>query len=407
MSTVQNELHAYRSRFAYPCCAFCLRRIRYSRVMGWSASEAEGSYGHTAFLYLQPPPSAPSPSPVGGAPRSSLPACAKTSRQGATSDMRRERDVAAVSWAETKETQASGMCCLGGLVVLDQLDVGSIASQAAHDYVVAAWPGVLIESQLPAAREGTGADGSNLNASVLFDGRADPSRTNNGSWVEEEEGTGANSRNTESRSRLVNDAELTWRLRQRRHNGAERRFADRNDENEAEKIQAWSTEVGGLGDLHACQGSHSVHSSGGGQGAKEEQDSCRVDVVWNVSRRVLTASSAVGSGDEEWRGGEGNGAWRRCDVGLCDDGEAIIFQTDLAMISERHGEAGSIAAGKAEIGSRPLPCPVTISFFLDVPKRSSGEGYVILRRELDYALPDQCARIYVAGKYAATWMTAG
>jgi hypothetical protein len=185
----------------------------------------------------------------------------------------------------------------------------------------------------------------------------------------------------------------------------DRTFADPKD-SDGEFRQEGSVEGDRMSDGYAPRSCYDSLQSKGEQGGIEEHASCGVD-GWMISRRVLAASSDVGSGDEEWRGGEEKGAWRGCDIGLCNDGEAILFQTELAMIPERHGEAASPAPGKAGLGNRQLPCPVTISFLLDAPARLNGEGYLILRRELDYSLPDQCARVYIAGRYAATWMTAG
>ena len=85
--------------------------------------------------------------------------------------------------------------------------------------------------------------------------------------------------------------------------------------------------------------------------------------------------------------------------------------------------------GAGRIGSFQLESPVSIEFWLSLPRAAAQCGgtaaraeagrtggrhsdgassdvgsYVVLRREYDRSFPDQCARVYVGGRVVSDWM---
>ena len=218
-------------------------------------------------------------------------------------------------------------------------------------------------------------------------------------------------------------------------------------------------------------------------------------IRWLVKWRPLQVSGDKGTGEEEWRGGEGGAVLRGCAFGLCDGGDSVVLlgvpvrrdphasalacspatyipregtfsrsssassegvdnsdtlklQQELLLsyeivararrgrgrdtrshehyggAHERGGAADVGVGGVAMVGRLALEGPVTISFWLRTnacgdgrrdgsQERGSGgggccglggKGFVVLRRDLDYSVADQCARVFVAGRFAGLWV---
>ena len=59
----------------------------------------------------------------------------------------------------------------------------------------------------------------------------------------------------------------------------------------------------------------------------ETEVPCKVGIAWKIERRVITDSEG-GARRQGWRGGAGE-SWRGCEVGVCDDGEALVLQATI------------------------------------------------------------------------------
>ena len=346
--------------------------------MANSGSEAEGQYGHTAFLYL-------AAGAAGGSPL--LPACATGGTHGRPWPA--SGGAGGAQAADGSEEPEAGGCCLGGLLVLDQVDIGTRASEAAHRYLVAPAAGAVLEEAAgeeavdagsaraeAGSAQARGAGAQQRGAGVLFDSAgavsasASPfSRPGVGVWeVNESDG-----RDDDAGS---GSGGRWWRVQQP-HTEA----SVGNDH--VAVADAPALPFADAAAASSCLGWLSGRQEPGGgdeertkEGRHTDRGACGEPLVWRVNRRVLTASPEVGSGDEEWRGGEGAGAWRQCSLGLCDGGEALVFGAQVpSAAAGLEDTLRRVLGSQASLGALEIPSPLTISFYLYVPEREpSGPG---------------------------------
>jgi len=151
---------------------------------------------------------------------------------------------------------------------------------------------------------------------------------------------------------------------------------------------------------------------------------CQLGLEWRVQRHAVRASGQYGHGGEEEPGAEGASSLRKCASGLCDDAEHLSFRAvprqrcgvsrpemDVAegprrSEEEEPGEEQVLrATGVGMVGRFEQPGPVAISFLVNASRvacsscSDKDQGYLILRRDLDFSVPNQCAQVYVAGQY--------
>ena len=143
---------------------------------------------------------------------------------------------------------------------------------------------------------------------------------------------------------------------------------------------------------------------------------CRLGLKWLVQRYSV---GEQGSGGED-----GAGALRSCASGLCDDAEQLSFravpqrrcvalqpgegvaENTGRLVKKDEDEAQALQAmGVGMVGQFEQPGPVVISFLVNVSRSENScsddsQGYLILRRDLDFSVANQCARVYVAGSYS-------
>ena len=141
----------------------------------------------------------------------------------------------------------------------------------------------------------------------------------------------------------------------------------------------------------------------------------RLGLKWRVQRYAV---GEQGSGGEK-----GADALRSCASGLCDDAEQLSFRAvpqrrcvalqtgegvaeDKGRLVKKDEDEVQVlqAMGVGMVGKFEQPGPVVISFLVNVSRSENScsddyQGYLILRRDLDFSVANQCARVYVAGSY--------
>ena len=381
--SVQNEFYSYRS------------------------SEAEGSYGHTAFIYRH----ATLPSHCPTRPESSLTACSSSCR-----DLRTVEGQRGGGRAEGVAEGGGGRCCLGGLLVLDSVDVGCAFSEAAHSYQLSMAPGVVGEESAGSARVRSTSCGK-------FCGERNKKEVGSAGDVDRSRSGGGDREDGQILPETVlfgGDQRLAGR------NRAEGSLEmDEPQEWRLWKVLPWVGQQGakekGAPERAAGSSASATSAERVGTGQKEEtREHCRLGLKWLVQRYAVRGNGSSG----EEGASQGAGALRSCASGLCDDAEQLSFRAvpqrrcvalqpgegvaeDTERLVKKDGEEAQVlqAMGVGMVGKFEQPGPVVISFLVNVSRSENScshdyQGYWILRRDLDFSVANQCARVYVAGSYS-------